>query len=74
MGWVSAADEKSRSSLLRKRWRVFGAAGELEERMRIECSFRTPANLRGEKITTSTQLRRAGIGATSWNDIRNKHE
>lgn len=45
MGCVSVAEEKSRSSLLRKRRRVLGAAGESELRTRIECSLRDPANL-----------------------------
>lgn len=47
MGTVSAAEEKSRSSLLTKRCRVLGAEEESEVRMRSECSLRTPAKLWG---------------------------
>lgn len=46
VGFMSAAAEKSRSSLLRKRCKVLGAVGESEERTKMECSFRTPAKLR----------------------------
>jgi hypothetical protein len=47
VGTVSAADEKSRSSLLTKRCRVRGAEEESEVRMRSECSLTTPAKLHG---------------------------
>lgn len=45
VGWVSDAEEKSRSSLLMKSLRVRGAEGESEVRRRREWSFREPAKL-----------------------------
>lgn len=45
VGFVSLAEEKSKSSLFRKRCRVLGAAAESEDRTRMEWSFRAPAKL-----------------------------
>ena len=45
VGTVSAAEEKSRSSLLTKRCSVLGAEEESEVRMRREWSLRAPAKL-----------------------------
>ena len=45
MGERSAAEVKSRVSLLTNILRVRGAEGESDERMRMECSLRPPAKL-----------------------------
>ena len=48
--WVgdrSVAAVKSRESLLMKSFRVRGAEGESEERMRMEWTLRAPAKLEG---------------------------
>lgn len=45
VGCVSLADEKSRSSLLTKRCRVFGAEDEFDVRIMTECNFTAPAKL-----------------------------